>query len=122
MLLYIECVKPSAQVWPATLDALTAAPEHHTLLLENDRVRVLEALIPPGERTNVHTHANQAVQHILTVSHFVRRVADGNVTHDSRTQSPLAEGTTLWSEPLGPHSAENVGESDLRVIVVELKG
>ena len=107
--------------WPDSLDALTAAPQHHRLLMENDRVRVLEALIPPAERTAVHTHRWPAVQYICSFSHFIRRDADGRITLDSRTQPPLAEGAALWSEPLPPHSAENVGDKPLRVIVVELK-
>jgi hypothetical protein len=32
--------------WPGCLDALEAAPRHHRLLSENDRVRVLEVRIP----------------------------------------------------------------------------
>ena len=35
--------KGSRWPWPAELDAMTAAPEYHTLLFENDEVRVLEA-------------------------------------------------------------------------------
>ena len=42
--------------WPESLDARVAAPDHHTLLLENERVRVLVTLIPPGDSTPVHTH------------------------------------------------------------------
>jgi hypothetical protein len=36
--------------WPRELDALIAAPDSHRLLLENDRVRVLEVVIEPGAR------------------------------------------------------------------------
>src|ERR1700741_3995299 len=46
----------SAWPWPASLDALSAAPRHHTLLLENDRVRVIETRIAPGDIVPVHTH------------------------------------------------------------------
>ena len=35
--------------WPDSLDALVAAPRHHKLLFENERVRVLEVRIPPGD-------------------------------------------------------------------------
>ena len=42
--------------WPPELDALIAAPKQHRLLLENDRVRVLDTEIAPGDRTPVHTH------------------------------------------------------------------
>ncbi|WP_395091059.1 hypothetical protein [Armatimonas sp.] len=31
------------------LAAVTAAPQHHKVLLETDQVRVLETIIPPGD-------------------------------------------------------------------------
>ena len=42
--------------WPPELDALIAAPKHHTLILENDRMRLLDTVIPVGETVPVHTH------------------------------------------------------------------
>ena len=42
--------------WPGELDALLAAPDSHRLLLETDRVRVLEVVIEPGAREPEHTH------------------------------------------------------------------
>ena len=42
--------------WPASLDALAAAPESHRLLFENGAVRVLETRIASGQTTQVHTH------------------------------------------------------------------
>ncbi len=112
----------SAWPWPASLDALSAAPRHHTLLLENDRVRVLETRIPPGELVPLHTHRWPSVLHVLSWSDFIRRDASGAVSLDSRTAgrggSPPSVG---WSEALPPHSLENVGAAEIRVISVELK-
>jgi quercetin dioxygenase-like cupin family protein len=42
--------------WPQTMDALQAAPASHRLLLDNDRVRVLEVVVEPGTREPEHTH------------------------------------------------------------------
>ncbi|MFN2189360.1 MAG: hypothetical protein ACK2T3_11395 [Candidatus Promineifilaceae bacterium] len=42
--------------WPEELDALVAAPENHTLLFENESLRVLDTRIAPGGTTPVHTH------------------------------------------------------------------
>jgi hypothetical protein len=91
-------------------------------LLENDQVRVLDTRIRPGEATPVHTHRWPSVLFVLAWSDFVRSDADGNVVLDSRT-FPLvpAPGSALWSGPLRPHSARNVGDGELRVIAVELK-
>jgi hypothetical protein len=108
--------------WPASLDALVAAPRHHTLLLETDRVRVLETHVPAGEVVPVHTHRWPSVLYLLSQSDFVRRDADGHLLLDSRAAaSPGAERAVIWSEPLAPHSLENVGTVEIHVISVELK-
>ena len=46
----------SGSEWPAYLDAMVAAPEHHQVLLENEHVRVLDTRLGPGEATPIHTH------------------------------------------------------------------
>ena len=108
--------------WPAELDALVAAPEHHALLFENDHVRVLETRIPPGERTQVHTHCWPATQYVKRASHVVRYDGAGKVIHDSRnTGTPLKDEIVLWGDPLPPHALENVGDQELHVISVEIK-
>lgn len=59
--------KPSAAdgwSWSESLDALRAAPPHHRLVFENDRVRVLDTRVAPGETVPVHTHRWPAVNHI----------------------------------------------------------
>jgi quercetin dioxygenase-like cupin family protein len=113
---------PANWEWPDELDALAAAAAHHTLRLENERVRVLETRIPPNETTAVHTHRWPNVQHVLSSTDFVRRDGEGAVLRDTRSIGRPEPGATLWSEALPPHSIENVGEADLHVIMVELKG
>jgi mannose-6-phosphate isomerase-like protein (cupin superfamily) len=104
------------------LDALTAAPSHHRLLLENDRVRVLDTEILPGDRTPVHTHQWPAVHYVLSWSAFVRRDESGTVMLDTRTTAfAQAPPQVLWGEPLSAHSLENVGEASLHIISVEQK-
>lgn len=108
--------------WPKELDAMTAAPQHHSLLLENDHVRVLDSLVKPGESTPVHTHEWSGVLYILGVSDFVRYDDNGTVLFDSRESADKpTPGQALWSGPLQPHYVTNVGDMDIRVISVELK-
>jgi hypothetical protein len=108
--------------WPDSLDALIAAPNHHTLLFENERVRVLDVRIPPGQTVPVHTHRWPCVLYTLSASEFIRCDAEGNVLADTRKQDPASKlPGTLWSTPMPPHSVENVGKTEIRVLSVELK-
>jgi hypothetical protein len=107
--------------WPDELDALTAAPQYHILLLENELVRVLDTRVPPGYTVPVHTHRWPSVLYILSWSDFVRRDGEGRTMVDSRTLGKAPQAPTMWSEPLPPHSLENVGTSEIRVISVEVK-
>jgi mannose-6-phosphate isomerase-like protein (cupin superfamily) len=98
------------------LDALIAAPYNHTLILENEKVRVLDTLIRPGDSTPVHTHTCPSVFYIISWSD------EGNVLVDTRKrENGDAPPSVLWSEPLGPHSVENVGDAELHVIGIEIK-
>lgn len=109
--------------WDDTLDALIAAPQHHTLLWENERVRVIETHIPAGERTAVHTHRWPGVLRVVSWSHFVRYDDRGNILAESRKIEALQNPSEyMWSAALPPHSLENVGEVELRIIAVEVKG
>ena len=108
--------------FPPELDALTAAPDNYRLLLENDRVRVLETVVAVEANTPVHTHRWASVEYILSATDFVRHDGNGNVVFDTRVGgAELRPSEALWSEPFPPHSVENVGHAELRVIMVKLK-
>jgi hypothetical protein len=106
-----------------SLDAMIAAADHHDILFENERVRILDTRVAPGERTPVHAHEWPAALYVLSWSDFIRRDADGVVMVDSRERPPsgAGAGAGLWLEPLPPHSIENVGSADLHIIAVEVK-
>jgi mannose-6-phosphate isomerase-like protein (cupin superfamily) len=103
------------------LDAMIAASDHHSVLLENERVRILDTRLAPGQQTPIHAHEWPAALYVLSWSDFLRRDADGNILADSRERPPVAPGTGLWIEPLPPHSVENIGSTDLHIIAVETK-
>ena len=42
--------------WDPALDAVLAAPKHHKVLFENDRLRVLEVTLEPDDEEPVHHH------------------------------------------------------------------
>jgi hypothetical protein len=63
-----------AQV-PAAEDPLTVAPAHDTVRFENDRVRVLEGVDAPGEKTAMHGHPDTLM---VVLSSFKRKLTLGN--------------------------------------------
>jgi len=113
---------PQEWPWPDFLDALVAAPDHHKLLLENDRVRVLNTRVRAGDRTPVHTHRWPSVLYVLSWSNFVRYDDQGKVLVDSRRVDAFKDPpAVVWSPPLPPHSLQNIGQTDLIIIAIELK-
>jgi quercetin dioxygenase-like cupin family protein len=104
------------------LDAVAAAPEHHRVLLEDDRIRVLETIIRPGEETRPHTHAWGGYLYIVAWSDFVRYDGEGNVMLDSKAKGISREpGTAMWAPPLALHSLRNTGDQIFHVILTEFK-
>ena len=102
-----------------SLDALIAAPEFHRLLLENDDVRVLETRSARGD--SARAHALLAERATTLAAHFVRRDGEGNVLGDTRA-ADLSRGRNMrLARAMPPHSVENVGSTDIRLLTVELK-
>ena len=108
--------------WLPELDALIAAPDQHKLLFENEHVRVIDTIIPPGATVPLHTHCWPATYYVLTWSDIVRYDADGTVQADSRNNPNKPQpGQVIWAGALDPHTVDNVGDETLRIISVEIK-
>jgi len=113
---------PELAEWPIELDALQADPAHHQLLFENEKVRVLDTCILPGDSTQLHTHRYPAALYVISWSDFIRYDANGNVLLDSRTITNLPlPSSALWTGPLGPHILTNIGHTKLHIISTEIK-
>ena len=89
-------------------------PKNHRLLFENERVRVLEILVPPGEATGMHGHPPCVVYNITAARARVA-FADG-----SAREIGIEPGGTSWSEAV-THDFHNVGDTISHGIIVELK-
>ena len=107
--------------WPDELDAVIAAPKHHKLVLENERVRVLDTHIPAGDIVPVHTHRWPAVYFTISPGHFVRRDGEGKLLYDTRVDPNPTAVPARFIDCLPPHSVENVGETEIHLISFEMK-
>ena len=95
-------------------DALQAASNVSTLIMENDRVRVLDVWFKPGEKAAMHTHPDH-VMYIFNNGKLKLTPPKG------KTQElDLKAGQTIWMDATS-HVAENLGKTDVHLLVVELK-
>ena len=97
---------------------LGAAPANTSrVLLENDRVRVKEAVFQPNNpRPGMHTHELPHVGVILDAGTLIFRAPDGT----SETLK-LDAGSVGYRGPNVTHEPVNPGTKPVRVIEVELK-
>jgi beta-alanine degradation protein BauB len=96
-------------------DVLSAAGKAYRLLMENERVRVLDIRLKPGEKAPMHNHPGDHVVYVIKDAKIKLTFADGK----SR-EVDLKAGQTVWMEA-GSHATENVGTSDGHNLVIELK-
>jgi hypothetical protein len=103
------------------MDALLAAPASHRLIVDNDRVRVLEVVIEPGSREPEHTHRAVSVM-IVDEPARIRYYVGDALRFETAASFESRPGVRVrWMEPEGPHSVENIDERRYHAIRVELK-
>jgi len=107
----------------ATLALLSSAPGQDPAVVnsrtikvkfENDRVRVLEATLPPGIKEQVHSHPAYVI-YVLEGGKYRNYASDGKTT-----EGELKSGEVIYRDPL-THAAENIGSTTMHMILVELK-
>ena len=109
-LILAVCIAAAQAQDPAVVNAKTIK-----VRFENDRMRVLEANLPPGVKEQVHSHPAYVI-YVLEGGRYRNYASDGKVT-----EGELKTGEVVFREPL-THAAENIGDKPLHMILVELKG
>ena len=112
-LLVIGLVRGDASVI-RTQDPLTVNSKTIALKLENARIRVLEATLKPGDKEKTHSHPAYVI-YVIAGGKVRTHGADGTVT-----DADFKTGDVIYREP-ETHWAENVGNTTIRLELVELK-
>ena len=97
-----------------SLDPVKLSPQYYTIRLENERVRVIEYRLKPGQKEVMHSHPPYVV-HILSDGKIKSTVLGG-----ATTETTVKKGDVLWRDPV-THSTENIGTTEVHAILVELK-
>ncbi|MDP4222049.1 MAG: cytoplasmic protein [Bacteroidota bacterium] len=96
-------------------DVLQAASKEYTLLLDNDKVRVMELRLKPGQKAPMHNHPNDHVVFVMEDAKFRLSFPDGK-----SQDVDLKSGKVIWMGA-GQHETENVGTTNGYNLVIEVK-
>ena len=95
------------------LDPMVVASNVYRFLDENERVRVLEVVFKPGETAKMHHHPEH-VAYVLKGGKI--RMASGG-----RTDELDAKAGSVMFLKEQDHEVTNIGNSEVDLLVVELK-
>jgi hypothetical protein len=95
-------------------DPLVTDGDKYSVVLENERVRVLRYHDKPGDKTLQHAHPDYV---LYAESSFKRRLTfpDGR-----KHEVEVKAGSVVWMKA-HIHIGENIGDTNTDVIIIELK-
>lgn len=95
-------------------DGAKVAPHIYKVLFENERVRLLEVLMQPGARSEMHSHPDNLI-YVLS---------DGKVTFTAPSgetaELEVTAGASMWMEAT-EHATDNVGGASVHALMFEPK-
>lgn len=96
-------------------DPTKLAPQNYKVLLENDRLRVIEYRLKPGEKEPMHSHPSGVAVYFFSDAKIRTTFPNGKTADDFRRA-----GDTLWRDPV-THSGENIGDTEAHALLIEPK-
>lgn len=102
------------QLRDSSRDPVVTDGDKYKVILENDRVRVLEYRDSPGQRTSPHHHPDYV---LCALSAFTRKLV---LPEGREGVREIRAGEVMWGKAQS-HIGENVGSTDTHVVIVELK-
>lgn len=106
-----------AMLWSPNLhaqDPMSVGKTYKKVLLENDKVRVMQVEFAPGDVMPWHSHPG----------HTVYAVTGGKIEITDKDKPAVVQdikaGDVMYMEPV-THMAKNVGKTTLKLIVTEIK-
>lgn len=95
-------------------DAVNIAPHIHKVVFEDDKMRVLKVTVKPGDKAEMHWHPRN-INYITGGGRLKFTKPDGSVAEVDLTKDQV----TSASE--SSHAVENIGDTTVETIQVELK-
>ncbi|NVB77557.1 MAG: hypothetical protein HOV81_04100 [Kofleriaceae bacterium] len=95
-------------------DIVALSPDVHSVLFENAAIRVLKVAVKPGAKVPMHTNPEN-INYVLKPGTLRLINPDQSFVDVS-----VSEGQVIPA-PVGKHAVENVGETEVQTICIELK-
>jgi mannose-6-phosphate isomerase-like protein (cupin superfamily) len=95
-------------------DPAKQSPDKYKAIFNNDKVRVLDVHLKPGDKSPMHSHPNYIVYSFTNGS--VKFTFKDGKTADVKTKA----GQCMWRDAES-HAVENTGKTEVHVLNIELK-
>jgi len=94
------------------------------LLMENDKVRIWEMRLAPGQKSDLHRHDNDYIMIQISGDKMAAEFepdSGGEWAGLNYVEGDISPGNVLFAKAGGIETAVNVGQQAFHEIVVELK-
>jgi quercetin dioxygenase-like cupin family protein len=97
------------------LDWVKAAPQNKSVLVDNEHIRMVDVVVPPGGKEPMHTHP-EYIEYVVSPAKLL-------VTYEGKKPEvwETEAGKAYWGLPEPPHSLENVDSRPWHCLLIELK-
>jgi beta-alanine degradation protein BauB len=96
-------------------DAAQLAPQMYKVVLDNNKVRVTDYHIQPGDKEPMHSHPQGVVVYYFTDAKMRVTMPDGKTAEGANKA-----GDIIWRDPV-THSAQNIGNNEVHSLLIEPK-
>ena len=97
-----------------SVDAVSIAPDVYSVVLDNERVRVLEVRMQPGGSSAMHSHPDTVV---IAVKGSTYRFSNRG---EDPVEMEIPDASAVFMEAMD-HSVENIGDKAGHGFIIELK-
>jgi hypothetical protein len=116
MFLGAGAVAAAGQMQLQDLDPVKVSPQYYKVLIDNDRVRVLEYRLKPGEKEGMHSHPPNGIVYSMATTKTRTTLPDGKITEGGSTA-----GTATWRAGVTTHGLENIGTTEMHNLAIDVK-
>jgi quercetin dioxygenase-like cupin family protein len=95
-------------------DVTKVTPKNYKVLIDNEKVRVIDNMSNPGDKSAWHSHPDYLV-------YVIEGGTSKMTTKDGKTKTTeFKKGQTLWLDAT-THETQNIGKTKIHLLLIELK-